>query len=417
MVKLLTVGLLLVGTSISALAEQDNRYSAESLRKRLQSSEQEKLNATQRLKAAQSDPNTIRLLNKRDISYRLPDGTYVTGMLLPNGKRSPAMDINGQLVPACVSDSFALLQGNWNDSNKIVECIISDSHGKIIKLTHGGGDSLVNEVIQGSKNTVSDSNQDNSKEADQVRQSSKYNKSNKTGETTTVSGASASGHVDKASAPAQANKSGGNRSKAQRSDSNNADGLYYPPPPNRSAKSNSVVGAIARDREIFGITIGTWGSIKLNRTVSSAEQGRIEFELTETIHGRHRDLPAGTILFASKQINVANKRLEAVITDAILPDDTEIKLVARIYSIDKTAGLDGQLIRDREGELLANGSRSALTGIALAVPSLAESPVGAAVNSFSDGVISDEQRHLPRTPNAVIRVTPQTAFLKLEKTI
>jgi hypothetical protein len=155
--------------------------------------------------------------------------------------------------------------------------------------------------------------------------------------------------------------------------------------------------------------------VSLSRNVSSAESGQIEFALEESVTGRYRELPAGTVFFANKGFNGANKRLESVTVTALLPEGEEIQVQARVYELDQTAGLSGSIERDRESEIFSISSKVALSTLSSITPQT-EGAAGAAVSDMADGLINTEEKNVQRPPSAVIKVSPQRCLMKVIKT-
>lgn len=201
----------------------------------------------------------------------------------------------------------------------------------------------------------------------------------------------------------------------QSSASQSSGSIYFPPARNNS-RAKTAASVLRRDPGKFGVPMGTWVKAELIRPVSSAEAGLIEFVLMEDLVGRYQTMPAGTTIFADKAINESEKRLESLSQIASLPNGTEIKNVSmRAFSLDKTAGIAGTLVRDREGEFSAIGADAALGTISGLIPN-AEGVAGAAVEEVTNGVIGNEKRYAPKAPQAVIRVAPQQVLLKVART-
>jgi hypothetical protein len=260
-------------------------------------------------------------------------------------------------TPACVTKQMKLIQGSYNQNTQLIECKLDPSKLAIIEGQRGA----------------------------QAITSNKYGSSG----AQTKTPLSTKHHK-----PINQN-------------------IYIPPARNTQANANTVAGVMDYNKQEFGIPIGTWVSAKLLRSVSSAESGMIEFETLEDIEGKRQVFPAGTVLFAQKRINEGQKRLESQTMTARLPDGDQIDgIVFMVYSLDKTAGLNGKLIRDRDGELTAATSGAALSAVGTAVVGGSNSATAAAANSFTGDMIGNERRYAPNTPRAIIKVSPQRVLLQ-----
>lgn len=397
----------LIATAGVVQAESAAPLTGNTLKQRLQGNYSATLSAAERLKASRGDTDSLRVLSKEDIQYRLPNGSYVIGMLLPNGKVTPALRDGDHLMPACVTTDYILVPGQLDGS--IVRCELEQSDLAILTAK----DTVQQVGLNADGEVTQDAQQHTGGEPENAgfRPSRKY-----------ASGGSTSEGVEVVTPPIQheARPGGDARVYAIDDDASRARpvsaGNIYVPPIRNNSKAKTVAGVLSRDPNKFGVPIGTWVKAELLRPVSSAESGLIEFVLTEDLVGKFRTMPAGTTIFAEKAINEAEKRLESLSQIASLPDGTEIKNVSmRAFALDKTAGIAGTLIRDRDGEFSAIGGNAALSTLSALVPAV-EGPAGAAVDSVTDGVIGNEKKYAPKTPNAVIRVTPQPLLLKVART-
>ncbi len=397
--------ILLALLSTAALAESDQSgFSADSLRERMKQAENNKITASERLKASRSDPHSLKLLKGDEIYFKLPDGILVPGLLLENGKISPAIVMKGgDKVPACVTETNRLIPGRWDGNKKAIFCVLKQNErfalldNGIKQKTEDGSPGEIQADKYGSTSPTNPENQQ-SPEAD------KYG--NPQRKTRTASNQSPSNNP---SANKYGNSGGSPKSQVEHSP-------YIYKPPNINSSGNKTVGVVLeQDTKKFGIPVGTWIKAELMRPASTAERGRIEFEVKETVFGRYRDLPENTILFANKYINEAEERMEATTILARLPDGQEIKVEATVHSLNRTAGLSGSLVRDREGEIVSASSNAVASAINNTVPIL-EGSTGSAVAGLAGDLINTESKYLPNKPQPIIRVASQTCLLKITKT-
>lgn len=357
--------LLLISIPFLSNAEQKiNKYSGDSLKDILNKDSSEKISASQRLKAASGNATDISVISGDNITYILPSGKVVPGVLLPNKKVAPAMSQGGEKIPACITDHGVFIAAKWDSSVNKIRCLTEQTDLKFIDT------GIMAQASPAKPKKVKP------KEYIQANISTPPK------------------NIDDPQSTRQQ--------------------FYIPPGGGGQAKITS--GTLGNGDVKYGITIGSWVKVELERPASSAETGLIEFSLNESMAGRFKTLPAGTILFAQKNINMANKRMEALIVRALLPSGEELTNIrGRIFSLDKSAGLQGDLIRDREGEADATLGKAALTGIKAAVPSMGGDVAGAVVGSVADDTISNEQRYMNKTPSASIRVYPQVCLLKISE--
>ncbi|MDX1695061.1 MAG: hypothetical protein R3208_14945 [Ketobacteraceae bacterium] len=391
MVRTLITLLALIYSS-SLLA---NGYvSADELRSYFKSSEQLRRSAGERLKASRGDPESLKLLQEDDLYFKLPDGNYVKGILLPNGKVSPALTIGGDLIPACVTTENRLIPGQWSGEQQAILCQLAQNEEFA--------------MLESGPRQKSTADQDDSKQEDDPdKLATKYqNGDDRVEPSAPPKAAGEESH--------RATKYGNPKGNAP-SQTASAPSFIYRPPTNRSSSNKTVAGVLERDATRFGIPVGTWIKARLMRPVSSAERGLIEFETKEAVFGKYRDLPAYTVLFAQKYVNEADEKMEAFTVNARLPNGEEIKIEASVHSLDQTAGLHGKLIRDRAGEVMVASTKAALGAIAELTPAGTTTP-GRALSDVTETLIDNESRYVPKPPGAVIRVAEQECLLKITKT-
>lgn len=100
-----TVYALAVWVSVPALAD-GKRITAEELENRFRGTTEKRQSAADRIRATQFDSTSLKLLSNDPIDFKLPNNQIVLGMLLPSGKKSPALLVDGHLIPACVTRDY-----------------------------------------------------------------------------------------------------------------------------------------------------------------------------------------------------------------------------------------------------------------------------------------------------------------------
>lgn len=184
--------------------------------------------------------------------------------------------------------------------------------------------------------------------------------------------------------------------------------------PVKTKANPSTTMTMGRDNAIYGIPFGQWVKVRLEREVTNADNGDIELYLVDPLSGKKRDVEAGTILFANKQFNEATKRMDLTVSKAIKPNDETISLKAVVYDSNKISGLAGTLERDRIGEAKSAIGRSTLQVVDTVVDSTkGQSVAGQASGNVANEMLAHEGRYLEKAPNALIRVYPQDAYIRI----
>jgi hypothetical protein len=192
-------------------------------------------------------------------------------------------------------------------------------------------------------------------------------------------------------------------------------------PPIRGAGSASVFSETNKDTSSveYGIRKGTWAMVETTRRVSSADHGEVELVLLEPLRGKYKDIPTGTILFASKSFNSGTRKLTIQVTNALPMDsESEIKFSAYGYDLNREAGLAGQIVRDRSAEVdsaVAQGAIAALGSAVSSVPLVGGNPVAEGVSEATDALVGQEQMYTPNAPSAVIEVPSQKFYIQISK--
>ena len=370
-----------------------NGLTADELKARMKGAAKEQESAEKRLKFLRNESKSTTMLRERDIFYALPDGRRVEAVLLPNGKKSPAVDG----VPACLSTSGMLIAGRYEPNSQSVQCDIPEAEIEYIDsdLYKPGSGVAQSETSQPSR----------------------------TSSAPVLSKYSNRGPVDPVNSgtvPTSRKQSGSgvrNQSNSASVQSAAANPYVYSVPTGSSGKKAEVSTFALAVEKPFGVKRGTWAEVSLSRPVSSADSGSVEYQLSDPVVGDLKTLPAGTVLFASKRINESTERLESQVYLAQMPDGEEVKLSGWVYGTNKVAGLPGSLIRDREGENVAAGGNAALAGLRAATNAAGGGAgvAGVVADSYASDMIANEQRYAPDTPGAIIRVSPQRALVQFSE--
>lgn len=390
MVKVIVLisALLSALLSVNALAD---KLTASDLRARMVGADNEKKASSERLKLMRDGSNQATLLKERELFYELPSGRRVQAMLLPNGKRSPALDESGQLVPACYTTKDTLVKGEYDLASKRVVCNVPASEIAYID------DELYAKNVQ-----AEHSNNNGLSDKPKI---AKYEMP-KRDSITPVAGLPVARKIGTDSE--RARNSGGNSVAPVKL----PEGTYIPNLAARGAPAKVAVMAFNQEKP-YGIQRGKWLNIRLSRSVSSSDSGQTEFYLESEVAGDYQTLPSGTVFFANKSINMGTKRMEALVTLGKLPDGREFKVAGWVYSLNETAGLDGVLERDRESENKAAVGNAALASLGTAASAVGAGGdiAGAAINSYTGEMVGNERKYGERAPAATIRVSPQKALL------
>lgn len=385
---------------------------AADIRARMQGNAAEKKASSERLKLMRDGSEQATLLNERELFYELPNGKRVQAILLPNGKRSPAITERGQLVPACYTTRGTLVAGSYDVKNKRVVCDIpaneivymnDDVYTQDAQLEHREKNGFSGEDVSPETPAPKSGNK---QEPHNNQPIDKYGKA----------GASQPEGGRNTGRPApRNNRPSGSQATAAPVANLPAD-FYMPGTSQASAPAAVSVMAFSKAKP-YGIQRGTWVNVRLDRTVSSSESGQAEFTLEADIAGSYQTLPSGTVFFATKQINMSTKRMEAFVNLAKLPDGKEIKVQGWIYSSNQTAGLTGILERDREGENEVAIGNAALAGLGTAASAVGGggTVAGAAIDSYTGEMVGNERKYGERAPAATIRVSPQRALLQISE--
>ena len=194
--------------------------------------------------------------------------------------------------------------------------------------------------------------------------------------------------------------------------------LYTPParsapvPADQSIVSDSVRTSIA-----FGVRLGTWLNASLDRNTTSGESGEVELTLTADAIGDRRTVPAGTLLFASKALNNATKRMEMVVTHGITPTGLEFEMHGLVFDPRKTPGLAGVYVLDQKAAVKTGATRGALAAVGAAVSKIGGGAIGEASNVATQSVLKDASQtsELNNAHEAIIYVSPQALIIRVDK--
>lgn len=192
----------------------------------------------------------------------------------------------------------------------------------------------------------------------------------------------------------------------------------YTPPPRSSAVSGgqAIVADAVHSTVAFGVRLGTWLNASLGRNTTSGDSGSVEMTLTSDVIGDRRTLPAGTLLFADKNLNNITKRMEMVVTHGITPTGQEFEMRGMVFDPQKTPGLAGVYVLDKKEVVARGATKGAIAAVGAAVGTVGVGPVGAATNAATQSVLNDAgQVTESNAPQAVIYVSPQALIIRVEK--
>ncbi len=173
-------------------------------------------------------------------------------------------------------------------------------------------------------------------------------------------------------------------------------------------------------RHRFGIRLGTWMHARLPARASSADPGRVELVLSRTVHGRHRRLPAGTLLFCVKRLSGATQRMEMVAVQGITPGGREFRLRGRVFDTARVPGLAGVVTVDAVRMLRRSAGQGVLAAGSTAVGSLlgGTGAAAAAAGAATGSLLSDAGRAIGGSTRRVpiIDVAPQPVLIRVAAT-
>lgn len=381
-------------------------------------SDQEVKARSERIKA--SDLSSIyyrtRTIQRR-VYYRKPDGGRLVGYTLPNGTVSPAyIDNLRKESPGCLASDGKIYPAKWVDDHLVC------------KLPQIGVVQINNDSYTIDLNAAKERSQ-------KKKSASKYSTANEDGgldnsdfeivvnddidsehdapqNSENMAGVKSGERVKGVSLfQAEAQKDGVRPS--DKSVKAKVSKPLYMMPLRASAVSSTTFTMNSKD-SVYGIPFGKWAKVRLEREVTNADNGEIELILDEPLSGKKKDVDAGTILFASKTFNSSTKRMDLTILRAIMPDDKRVTIKAVVYDQNKLSGLPGTLERDRSGEVKAAIDKSALQVVGAVVDSTTDSTIaGQASNNVANEMLSNESRYVDKAQEALIRVYPQIAYIRI----
>ncbi len=189
----------------------------------------------------------------------------------------------------------------------------------------------------------------------------------------------------------------------------------YIPPKYFSSSSNVKSDSVSKDLNHYGIRIGTWANVELQREVSSSDPADIEFYLLSPLVGDKQTLPANTKLFAKKSVNKNTLRVEFFISHGIMPNGQEFSLSATVYDVNDKSGLTGIVIRSRNKEIQASATDTALSlGGEIVSRGLGDSIAGEGVEKITRDALNREKKHIPES-KSYVQVKPQKAKIRIDK--
>lgn len=160
----------------------------------------------------------------------------------------------------------------------------------------------------------------------------------------------------------------------------------------------------------FGIRRGSSFKGRISRTVSNADFGLIEIEVTSNVEGDIRTLRKGTTLFCDKAYNDGTRRLDIVCNSGITPDGYEFDgIKVSVRDVNMQNGLTGVIRTDKAiaDRAATAGIDVALKGAAAAIggDTLLGDSLSATAGSAADQS-SDVLKEKVGTMNNVIVVNP-----------
>jgi hypothetical protein len=195
-------------------------------------------------------------------------------------------------------------------------------------------------------------------------------------------------------------------------------GEVYTPPPRSSAVSGeqAIVTDAVHSNVAFGIRLGSWLNASLDRNTTSGESGSVELTLTGDAIGDRRTLPAGTVLFADKNLNNTTKRMEMVVTHGITPTGLEFEMHGLVFDPQKTPGLAGVYVLDKKESVSRGAQKGAIAAVGAAVGMASPGVAGVATNAAAQSVLNDAGTVTDNNAaQAVIYVSPQALIIRVEK--
>jgi hypothetical protein len=192
----------------------------------------------------------------------------------------------------------------------------------------------------------------------------------------------------------------------------------YTPPPRSGAVSGgqAIVTDAVYSTAAFGIRLGSWLNASLDRNTTSGESGSVELTVTGDAIGDRRTLPAGTVLFADKNLNNTTKRMEMVVTHGITPAGQEFEMHGLVFDPQKTPGLAGVYVLDKKESVSRGAQKGAIAAVGAAVGMAGPGIAGAATNAAAQSVLNDAGTVTDNNAaQAVIYVSPQALLIRVEK--
>jgi len=217
-----------------------------------------------------------------------------------------------------------------------------------------------------------------------------------------------------------AKKRAARKTAAKKHDAAAASGVgeVYTPPPRSSAVSGgqAIVTDAVHSTVAFGIRLGSWLNASLDRNTTSGESGSVELALTGDAIGDRRTLPAGTVLFADKNLNNTTKRMEMVVTHGITPTGLEFEMHGLVFDPQKTPGLAGVYVLDKKESVSRGAQKGAIAAVGAAVGMASPGVAGVATNAAAQSVLNDAGTVTDNNATqAVIYVSPQALIIRVEK--
>ena len=193
--------------------------------------------------------------------------------------------------------------------------------------------------------------------------------------------------------------------------------IYMPPARAPGGADQPIISDAVTPSHTFGIRMGSWLSAELQRNTTSAESGTVELIITSSYAGDRSTLPVGAVVFAEKNLNATTKRMEMVVTHGITPTGIEFEMRGIVFDPQKTPGLSGIFVLDKE-QVASNGAvQGALAAVSAAASQLSGGAAGAATSAATQSVINDTSNAsaFNNGQQAIIYVSPQPLLIRVEK--
>lgn len=351
-------------------------------------------------------------------------GEVYPGIQLPDGSIAPAIvGKSRRKKPGCLANNLKIYPAKWDQDHLI--CQLPKNENSIVAVDVGvtvvrtepvlslrqQADAKAKATLeqQGSNLKLSKYGsryEDIENQRNKKNEIEKRNDKNKTDDKSRL-------NRDRDQSGANTDKNRVARSQVQ------SDPNVYIPPARSTASDQSTSLNLTPEKSKFGISFGTWAEAKVQRSITNADAGEVEIILTQTLMGKFRTLESNTILYGVKSFNVGTNRLDVKITRGITPEDEEIKLSATVFNERKEfSGLSGVLIRNRNEEAKNIAKNTLLQTAGVALQQISPGGLtGKAYDAATSQALQNEKRHLKQQNGAIIKVFPQSIYIRFDSSI